>query len=153
MYSVRKVWREWRSDKDGAAALEFGLFIPVLAIFITGIVELGFSLYQAGRVYDANEAGLIYASQNGWNASGISNAIVTATGFPGIAASPAPVQFCGCPAASGISAVSCTSTCSSGNAPSQYIQVNALLTRQSIVSFPGLGLPSTLSATGIIRTN
>ncbi len=146
-------WHAETLSSAGSVAMELGLLFPVLAIFITGVVEIGFGIYQASRVYDASEAGLLYAAKHGWNASGISSAVVNATGFPGISATPSPTQFCGCPGASAVSAVSCSSTCSNGDAPSQYIQINALLTRQSIVSFPGLGLPSTFSAQSILRVN
>jgi Flp pilus assembly protein TadG len=146
----RKVWKR---GSAGSTAIEFALLIPTLAIFVSGVAELGFTLYQAGRVYDAIEAGLLYAAQNGWNSSGISAAVVNATGFPGITASPSPSQFCGCPGTGGITTAACSSTCSNGNTPGQYVQINSLLARVSIVSFPGLGLPSTLSATAIVRLN
>jgi hypothetical protein len=143
-----KVWK-----KEGSAAAEFALLIPLFAILVTGAVELGYTLYQAKRVYDAAEAGILYASQNGFNASGISSAITTSTGIPGMAASPAPSQFCGCPGASGITAVSCSSSCACGDPPGKYISIGVLLTRQSIIAASGLGLPSTLSASAIVRTN
>jgi len=118
-----------------------------------GIAELGFSLYQATQVYNAAETGMVYASKYGWNSAGISAAITNATGMPGITATPAPSQFCGCPGTATVAVVTCSSTCTNGNTPGQYIQINATLVRQSIVSFPGLGLPSTLSAQSISRLN
>jgi Flp pilus assembly protein TadG len=32
----------WRASESGTAAIEFGLFIPVLLIVLMGTVELGF---------------------------------------------------------------------------------------------------------------
>jgi Flp pilus assembly protein TadG len=147
--------RRWgaKMGREGSAAIEFAVFIPTFAIFVTGVIELGFGIYQAVRVSNAAEAGMLYASKNGFNATGISSAVANATGIPGISASPAPTQFCGCPSSTGITTISCSSTCANGNAPGQYIQVNAQIARVSLVSFPGLGLPSTLSATAILRTN
>jgi Flp pilus assembly protein TadG len=141
------------STTDGVVAIELGLLVPVLAIFVTGVIELGFGLYQAARVYDASEAGMLYAAKYGWNSTGIAAAVVNATGIPGIAATPSPSQFCGCPGTTAVTTVTCSSTCADGSTPSQYIQINASLTRQSIVSFPGLGLPSTLAAQAILRVN
>ena len=141
------------NETEGSVAIELGLLIPLLAIFVTGVVELGFGLYQAARVYDASEAGMLYAAKYGWNATGISAAVVNATSAPGIAATPSPSQFCGCPGTTAVATVICSSTCANGSVPSQYIQINASLTRQSIVSFPGLGLPSTLTAQAILRVN
>ncbi len=146
--------RRWRlKNQKGTAAIEFALFVPVLVIFLTEVAELGFGLYQASCVYDAVEAGMLYASKNSFDAKGIASAITNATSLAGIQASPFPSQFCGCPSAKGISTIACASTCADGTTPSQYIQVNALLTRKSITPFPGLGLPSTLTAKALVRSN
>lgn len=142
-----------RSGPEGSAAIEFALLLPVLAIFLTVVAEAGFTLYQASRVSDAAEAGMLYAAKNGFNSDGISSAITNATSLANIQASPAPSQFCGCPNASGISTVDCTATCTGGVTPSQYIQVNAAFTRQSLFPSQSLGLPATLSATAIVRIN
>ena len=83
----------------GTAALEFGLAIPFLAILVTGIVEIGFSMYQAMQVTYAAEAGLGYAAKKGWDSTGITNAAVNSTGLSGM--SVTPTQFCACPSTYG----------------------------------------------------
>jgi len=135
----------------GTAALEFGLAIPFLAILVTGIVEIGFSMYQAMQVTYAAEAGLAYAAKNGWDSTGITNAAVNSTGLSGM--SVAPTQFCGCPAASGLTTATCGTTCTSGNEAGQYIKISVSLTRKSIVGTTGFGLPSAVSAQAILRQN
>ena len=94
---------------------------------------------------------MLYAAKNGWNSAGISAAVVNATGTAGITAAPAPVQFCGCPSASGIVATVCTSTCTSGSSPGVYVSVSAALQHDTII--PGLTLPTTLTARSTIRLN
>jgi Flp pilus assembly protein TadG len=138
-------------DNAGVAAIEFAIFIPVLAIFLMGVAELGFGIYQATQVYASVDAGMLYATQNGYNSAGISNAVVNATGLTGITATSS--NPCGCPGTTSVTTVSCSSTCSNGNTPGTYIQINGSLVRQSILAFPGLPLPSTLTATSLIRTN
>jgi Flp pilus assembly protein TadG len=136
----------------GSAAIEFGLFLPLFVILLTGVVEIGFAMFGSLQVYNAVEAGTLYAAKNGWNASGISSAVVNASGITGIAASPAPTQFCGCPALAGIAVATCGTTCAGGAAVSQYIRINATLTRTTILT-SGFGLPATLTAQSIVRQN
>jgi len=135
----------------GTAAIEFGLAIPLLAVLVIGIVEVGFSMYQAMQVTYAAEAGLFYAAKNGWNQAAIANAAVSATGLQGMSASAS--QFCGCPSSTGITNAACSSTCSAGSQASQYIQISVSLTRRSIIGNSGLPLPSTISAKSILRQN
>jgi Flp pilus assembly protein TadG len=141
-----------RRGEAGSAAIEFGLFLPLFVIMLTGVVEIGFAMFGSLQVYNAVEAGTLYAAKNGWNASGISSAVVNASGTAGIAASPAPTQFCGCPALAGITVATCGTTCSGGAAVSQYIRISATLTRTTILT-SGFGLPATLTAQAIVRQN
>jgi len=135
----------------GTAAIEFGIAAPMLLILVVGGVEVGYSAYQAMQVQDAVEAGALYASQNGWDSAGITSAVLNATGLTGLAATPSPVQFCGCPNSSGVIAATCTSACADGNSPGQYVQINATLTRQSLILDSGLPLPAILTAQSIVR--
>lgn len=146
--------RRIASGRSGTAAIEFGLAIPLLLIMLMGVVELGFAIYEAMQVYDAAEAGALFAAQNGWNASGISTAVTSATSATGLTATPAPSQFWGCPGESGITMVaSSTVKCAGNVSPGQYIQVNASLDHATILPYPGLSLPTTFTAKSVIRIN
>ena len=153
-----------RGNEAGTAAIEFALFLPFLLLLLTGIVELGFSTYEAMQVNNAVEAGALYAAKNGWNSASIVSATVAGAAIPPhlgpLTATPAPTQFCGCPTATGVTkagaptAGSCASlaTCSGGFTPGLYVQVNASLNH--MVIFPTTwGLPATFTATAVIRTN
>jgi len=83
------------------------------------------------------EAGALFAAKHGWNSAGISAAVVNATGVSGVTASPAPSEFCGCPVATGITATACTTACANGNAAGTYVQINAMLAHQTILTYPG----------------
>lgn len=139
------------ADRSGTAAIEFGLAIPMLAILLAGIIEVGFSMYQAMQATYAAEAGLFYAAKNGWNATGIENAAVNAASLRGISANA--TQFCGCPGATGIAAATCGSTCASGFQAGQYIEISVSAPRLSIIGSSVFGLPSTVSAQSILRQN
>ena len=136
---------------SGSAAIEFAIAAPVLLILALGLIEVGYAGYQAMQVQNAVETGALYASKNGWSSSGITAAVLSATGIAGLTASPAPTQFCGCPGAAGITTVDCASTCVGGGAPGQYVQINATLTRVSLIANAGLPLPTNFVAQSIVR--
>jgi len=143
-----------RSETEsGTAAIEFGLAIPLLLIMLMGVVELGYAMYESMQVHNSVEAGALYAVQSGGDLAGTATAVVNATGTQGITATPAPVQFCGCPSESGIVTTSCSTTCADGKTSGTYVRVSASLAHQTILPYPGLPLPATLTAQSTIRLN
>lgn len=137
----------------GSAAIEFGLAIPLLLTMLMGLVEVGYSVYEGMQVYSAVEAGALYAAKNGFNSAAIASAVVTATGTAGITATPAPAQFCGCPSNAGVLNVSCSSKCIDGSTPGTYVLISAALPHSTILPYPGLPLPATLTAQSTVRLN
>lgn len=150
--TVRKTARR-RHAESGSAAIEFGLSVPLLLIILMGVVELGYAMYEAMQVYDSVEAGALYAAKNGYDQNGIAAAVANATGTQGITATPAPAQFCGCPNTAGIVETACSATCNDGNSPGQYVRISAALAHQTILPYPGLPLPTTLTAQSVLRLN
>ncbi len=143
-------------SRNGTAAIEFGLSIPVLFLLLVGVVEIGYSMYQAMQVNNAAEAGMMHVLKNGFDpadVSGVTAAVANATGTPNITATPAPTQFYGCAESSGVVETTEDSTCTDGNTPSPYVRVNAELPRVTILPYPAFGLPDTLRARSIIRLN
>ncbi|HEV2561831.1 MAG TPA: TadE/TadG family type IV pilus assembly protein [Rhizomicrobium sp.] len=130
-------------------ALEFALAAPILVILLVGLVELGFALYASMQIQYAVETGAEYAVEHGWDSAGIVAAVQNAGHNAGIAASPAPVQFCGCPNAGAIATVSCSATCTSGAPASRYVRVSASVAHVALI--PGLPLPATLTARSTVR--
>jgi Flp pilus assembly protein TadG len=137
----------------GSAAIEFAITSPLLLALVFGGAEVGYSAYQAMQVQNAVEAGAVYTSKYGWNSSGITNAVLSATDSTGMAATPAPAQFWGCPASNNVVVVASGATCANGNSPGQYVQINATLTRQTLIPNSGLPLPATFTAKSIVRLN
>jgi hypothetical protein len=73
--------------------------------------------------------------RNPFDANAISNAVTSATNFSAIAASPTPVQFCGCATGSGINTVSCGTTCPGGAVAGTYTTVSAQATYSSLLNY------------------
>ena len=127
--------------------------MPVLLILLVSVVEVCDGGFEAMRVQNAAEAGALFVAKHGWNSAGISAAVVNATGVSGITANPAPTQFRGCPAANGITSRDCTLTYSDGTAASSFVQISATLAHATILTYPGLALPTTRTGRAIVRVN
>jgi len=148
---MREYIQKVRSSIAGTAAVEFGIIIPMLLIVLAGMVEVGFAVRQAMLAQDAAETGAGYAVKYGFNATTISSAVVNATSATDITASPAPFQFCGCPTSTGVTSVSCSTTCSDGSSPGQYVTVSAAVPHASILTYLGLPIPATMTAHATVR--
>jgi len=140
-----------RIGRRGNAAIEFAIAGPLLLGMVTGIVDVGFGLYEAMQVQNAAEAGALYAARDGWDQEGIVAAVTGSTNTAGITATPAPTKFCGCPSASGVTSAGCSGTCAGGGAPGVYVQVNAALPHLQIVPYANFGVPATLTGQSMMR--
>ena len=85
----------------GVAAIELAMVSPLVVTGVLGAGELGLSIFRETQVGFAAQAGADFALAHGFNATKVSNAIVNATTYTAITATPAPSQFCGCPSATG----------------------------------------------------
>ena len=138
------------SAPRGAAIVEFALILPVLALLVVGLCDLGVGLWQSIRVQAAAEAGAQYAAlhPDPWDAAklaAITAAVTGATGASGIAATPPPSEVYGCPDRGTLTIVASTVTCPSGSPPGIYASVSAQLAYVSVLPYPGLPSPLTLT--------
>ena len=121
---------------DGLAGIEFAFLAPVLLMLTLCTVDLGIAAYDAMQVENAAQAGSEYAAVHGYNASSISRVITSANDLAGLAASPAPTEFCGCPFGSNITAATCGSTCSDGTLAGTYVKASATATYTTLLHYP-----------------
>jgi Flp pilus assembly protein TadG len=142
----------------GIAAIEFAFITPVLILMSIAVFDLGQGAYRDMQVQNAAQAGAEYAIAHGFNANSISNAVKSATSFAGIGVSQAPSQFCGCASSTGISNVSCNSTCSSCNStcsnglgPGTYVTVSAQGTYTTMIPYPMMPSSFTFNAQSTAR--
>lgn len=138
---------------DGLAAIEFAFMAPLLCLLLIGAVDFGRGLWCQLQVASAAQAGAVYASTQGWNATAaaIENAVTGATSLA-VSASPAPAWVCGCPNTSaGIAPVQCGSFCPDGSSPPHYVTVTATATYSPLLPYPKLGSRLTLSSVSYAR--
>ena len=140
-----------KSFKEGSAAVEAALILPILLILMTGLFDLGYAYYGNMQVQSAADAGAQYAAQNAWNSTKISTVVSGATGGTGITATPAPSQFCACPTGGTLANISCASKCANGTTPSLYALVKAQKLHETVMPWPVLPQPLTLTGQSITR--
>ena len=131
----RRLFVSAANNTSGAVAVEFGFIIPVLALMVVSVIDIGLGVYRKMQVEDAAQAGVQYAIMHGFDANAISNAVTGATGSSAVTASPSPVTFCGCATGSGISTVSCGTTCLGGALAGTYTTVSAQATYSTILNY------------------
>jgi len=149
----RSFFTRLRNDRSGVAAVELGLTAPVLAGLLIPMVDLGMGSYQKMRVQDAAEAAAQYAlaHASSYNSSAIQTAGQNATSLSGVTVTPS--NSCNCLTGSTIGpAVSCTSTCSDGSTPGTFVSVATSVSYTTLVAYPGISSPMTLTGYAIVRT-
>jgi Flp pilus assembly protein TadG len=139
----------------GVAAVELALVSPLVVAGVLGAGELGITILRQTQVSFAAQAGVDYAIANGFDATKISNAIVNATTYTGITATPAPKQFCGCPSATGVSGASgtppCSATCAGGVTAGTYVTASSQAQFSPIIPNPWQTNTVTLLAQTTVR--
>lgn len=144
--------RQLIAADDGMSLIEFAFVVPILSILIIGILDFGMGLWHQMQVGNAARAGAQYVTLHGWDSTKITNAVQNATSLSGVSATPAPAQVCGCASSSsGVTTATCGSTCSDGTLAAHYVNVGAQASYSTILPWPGITNPMTLSATAIGR--
>ena len=147
-------WRGLWSDRSGVSAIEFAFVAPFLCALLLGIADFGIGFRDQMEVGNAARAGAEYAIKKGWDSTSIQNAITHATTLSGLTANPAPTQTCGCPSSTlGVVAATCGVTCSSGSTAGTYVTSNAQASYRTIVPWPWIANPVTLTASTTVRIN
>jgi len=141
-------------DEKGTAAIEFGMVGTMLSLLLLGMVDFGMGYWEQIQVGNAARAGAEYAIFKGWNQSGITTAVTSATSLSSISATPAPTQSYGCPSASaGITTAASGANCAGGGTAGSYVTVNAKASYTTLFTYPGVTNPLTLTASVTVRVN
>jgi len=138
-------------DTSGVAAVEFGFMIPLFGLMLVSVTDIGLSVYRKMQVEVAAQAGARYAMLRGFDASSISAAVTSASSAAGIAATPAPVKFCGCPTGSSIGTVECGTKCPGGALAGTYTTVSTQASYATIFNYQVVPATYTHSAQSTVR--
>ena len=138
----------------GTAAIEFAIMGGVFSAVVVVSGDLGLAYYANMQVQTSAQVGAQYAVNHGFStfdATAISDAVISATSTTGISATPAPVQFCGCPSGTTLSTAVCGTTCADGTGAGTYVRVTASRTHTVVVPYPWLPASYAQSATSTVR--
>jgi pilus assembly protein CpaE len=145
-----RIIRDAAGDSAGAAAIEFAIIAPVLALFILGLIDLGLGFAAQMSVSQAAQSGSYYALLKGYDTANIASAIQNASNATNISGSSS--QSCGCPTSSGgVASAACGSSCPNGQTAGTYVTVSAQYQYSTILPYPSLTSPMTLSAVSMVR--
>ncbi|MEN3350938.1 MAG: hypothetical protein V7632_4573 [Bradyrhizobium sp.] len=131
----RRVFGRFSKDRRGAAAVEFGVLVPLLALMAVSVTDLGLAIYRKMQVENAAQAGVEYAIAHGFDVNAITAAVVNATNNTTITATPAPTKYCGCATSSGVSSATCGATCPGGRLAGTYTTVSAQANYWTIINY------------------
>lgn len=137
------------ADRSGNVMIEFALTLPVLALLLVGMADLGSFSLQKSALLQGAQAGAQYGIIDPSVAANVNATAQSATGLTGVTATSS--VFCECVAGT---MVTCTTICDSGQTRRQYITVNTTKSFSSALSvathaFGGFARwtpPSTVSA-------
>jgi Flp pilus assembly protein TadG len=147
------------ADRSGNVMLEFALALPILALLLVGLIDLGnFGLQKSAMLQGARAGAqygiVVYSGVNSASTSdsaNVNSTAQTATGLTGVTATN--TLFCEC--VSGTT-VACTTTCGSGQTLKHYVRVNTTKSFNSVLSvatlnFAGYGswTPPTLVSASV----
>ena len=130
------VCKGFAGAQGGVAAIEFAITGGLLALLVVAGADISMGFYSYMQVQNSAQAGAQYAAVHGFNSSSISTAVTNATSTPGISASPAPAQFCGCPSGTALTPVACNATCADGMNAGTYVSASAVRDYSTLISYP-----------------
>src|SRR5262249_48949989 len=148
---MMRTGRKFAKNDSGIAAIEFAVLGAVLCLIVVAVGDLGLGFYSNMQVQNSAQAGAEYAAVHGFNSTAIQSAVTNATSVSGIAASPAPQQFCGCVSGSTVATATCGSVCANGMTAGTYVSVSAARTYSTLISYPGFPASYSQAATSTVR--
>jgi Flp pilus assembly protein TadG len=143
--------RSVRQLDGGVAGVEFAILCPWLVMLMVCTADVGLGIYAKMRVQNAAQVGAQYAAYHGFDTAAISSAVAQAVNFSGLALSPSPYAFCGCPTSSGVVGSDCASVCPDTLSPGHYITVSSQGTYSTLLPYPGMPQSFTFTSQSTVR--
>ena len=137
------------NQERGTSTLELAIAVPILLLMLLAIVDLGGLLYTGIEVANAARAGVAYGIQSAKESdlTGMQTAAVNDAGnVTGLTATAS--QFCTCSNGN-------AQKCSSGKGNCQdwrtYVEVDTQASYQTLISYPGIPSPITVTGKAVMR--
>ena len=119
----------------GNALLELAFAAPVIAIVLTGVLDVGGMAYTSMTLQSAARSGAQYAMKNPTDTAGIQQAVINSSGLDPQQVTVTSNNFCEC--ANG-SSVTCGGVCADGGANRAYVSVAVQQSYRTLLPYPGV---------------
>lgn len=140
-----------RRKSRGVALVEFALSSTLLLLLAVGVTGFARIFNAASMAQGASEAGVQWGatSATNWgNITGMQTAALNDTGnYPG--ATAVATQFCTC--SIGGTQTTCPASCGSSSTYQEYIQVQVTIPYNTVINFPWLPNPISITQTACAR--
>ena len=144
-------WLRLACAEEGAAAVEFAFVLPMFMLLMAGLLDGARLINASLQVRAAAQAGATYAQLNGWNPTGISNAISAATPLNASPSLPAAPSLGCIDSKLRIVAPNGGGNCSSGQPVGSFVAVGANTAFKPLMPWPQMVWPSTVAANATVR--
>ena len=129
--------------------MEFALVAPVIVLLLAGLIDGSRLIVANMEVKAAAQAGADFARINGFNAQAIEGAVASGTSLA-VNATPAPSLETAC--VSGLTITQTVQTiCPNGGVTGAYVTVSAQAPFTTLMPWPGVSSPTTVSAQSLVR--
>ena len=125
------------ADCSGNVMIEFALALPILALLVVGLLDLGSYSLQKSAMLQGARAGAQYGILDYSDAAKVNTTAQSATGLTGVTATTR--WFCECVSGS---EVACTTACSGGATIKRYVTVSASKAFDSVLTTTTLSFGS-----------
>lgn len=140
-----------RLGDSGVAAVEMALATPILLLMVTGSFDFGRILYQEHRLEAAARAGTQYAMQSTTAQTDTSNIIAAVRADANDSANALTVASSVCTCPNGTTVCSTSADCSGSTVAGTYVKVSVSMSYSTLVRYPFVTSPISLSGRSLIR--
>jgi Flp pilus assembly protein TadG len=136
---------------SGTAGIEFGLAVPMLVLLTTGSYDFGSALYQENRLIAAARAGVQYGIQSSSTWTDTTDITTAVRNDAGDATDSLTVTATTCTCPGGTSPCSTATACSGSTVSGTYVKVVVTESYSTLVSYPFITSPFTISGQALVR--
>jgi Flp pilus assembly protein TadG len=147
---MRRGFRFWRNT-SATAGIELALAAPMLILLVTGGYDFGSALYEQHRLTAAARAGVQYAIQSNTTWTDTTDITTAVRADAGDTANSLTVssETCTCP--TGGTTCSASAACTGSAVSGTYVKVVVTESYSTVVNYPGVGSPFTITGQAIFR--
>jgi len=136
---------------SGVAAIELALATPVLLLMVTGSFDFGRVLYQEHRLEAAARAGTQYAMQNTTTQTDTDSIAAAVRADANDTANSLTVASSVCTCPNGTAICSASANCTGSTVAGTYVKVKVSMAYSTLVRYPFVSSPISLSGQSLIR--